>query len=419
MRIIVLVTTCILLFRPSGLWSDVVTSKDGEILKGRVVSESTDSIVFTSPFTGEVTLSRSQIAELVIDTQGDMQSDSQSFEAKLEEVDAPFSANDDESYDWIQLTSGEWLKGEIRAMYRNSIEFDSDELDVQEFDWEDISRIRTAKEFSVRIDKTRTRTGRLAMRDEIVTIDDANITRVNQFDLISIAPDETVEFNNWTANVSISSSLRSGNSEERDISLSGVIQKRTSRRRFYFDFLSNYSESNSETTSDDLRFNSFFDTFRTKKVFIRPISFEFFHDPLQNIDQRYTLGASLGYHLIDNRKTTWDLTVGPAYQRAKFLDLPPGEPIREDDPAIVLTSQFDTELTNKLDLKGSYKIQYANTTGGATYHAWTKFAYELTDAIDLDITLLWDRTEDPVTNLDGTILGNDDLRTTFGIGIEL
>jgi hypothetical protein len=35
-----------------------------------------------------------------------------------------------EGFDWIQLTSGEWLKGELKVLYNDSLEFDSDELDL-------------------------------------------------------------------------------------------------------------------------------------------------------------------------------------------------------------------------------------------------------------------------------------------------
>ena len=41
-----------------------------------------------------------------------------------------------EKYDWLQLTSNEWLKGEIKGMYKDSLEFDSDKLDLLEIDWE-------------------------------------------------------------------------------------------------------------------------------------------------------------------------------------------------------------------------------------------------------------------------------------------
>ena len=39
-----------------------------------------------------------------------------------------------EKFDWIQLTSGEWLKGDLKVLYDKKLEFDSDELDLLELD---------------------------------------------------------------------------------------------------------------------------------------------------------------------------------------------------------------------------------------------------------------------------------------------
>ena len=41
-------------------------------------------------------------------------------------------------YDWVQLSSGEWLKGELISMYREELEFDSDELGLLVLDWDDV-----------------------------------------------------------------------------------------------------------------------------------------------------------------------------------------------------------------------------------------------------------------------------------------
>ncbi|MBL4575088.1 MAG: hypothetical protein JKY51_03185 [Opitutaceae bacterium] len=132
------------------LFSAVVTSKDGETLRGKIISESLDSIVFESPFIGIVTIPRSNIATLAEDEElpdqpKEKANQPQSFQVWLDEVDAPFSKKDDDTYDWIQLKSGEWLKGRFKAMYSQSFEFDSDKLNLLEFDWEDIKRIRTRK----------------------------------------------------------------------------------------------------------------------------------------------------------------------------------------------------------------------------------------------------------------------------------
>ena len=34
----------------------------------------------------------------------------------------------DDKFDWLQLNSGEWLKGEFKVLYDYEVEFDSDEF---------------------------------------------------------------------------------------------------------------------------------------------------------------------------------------------------------------------------------------------------------------------------------------------------
>ena len=43
----------------------------------------------------------------------------------------------DTEFDWIQLASGEWLKGELKTVYDYQMEFDSDELGLLKIDLED------------------------------------------------------------------------------------------------------------------------------------------------------------------------------------------------------------------------------------------------------------------------------------------
>jgi hypothetical protein len=55
-----------------------------------------------------------------------------------------------DKFDWIQLTSDEWLKGEFIALYDDAVEFDSEELEELTLDWEDVRVIRTARVVQVR-----------------------------------------------------------------------------------------------------------------------------------------------------------------------------------------------------------------------------------------------------------------------------
>src|SRR5262245_16080622 len=68
-----------------------------------------------------------------------------------------------DNFDWIQLKSGEWLKGELIALYDGSLEFDSDELDNLTLDWDDIQQVRTGRVVQARFRDQAPVTGLLVM----------------------------------------------------------------------------------------------------------------------------------------------------------------------------------------------------------------------------------------------------------------
>jgi hypothetical protein len=55
-----------------------------------------------------------------------------------------------DKFDWMQLTSGEWLKGEFKVLYEKTVEFDSDKLGLLEIDLQDVAAIRSARTVNVR-----------------------------------------------------------------------------------------------------------------------------------------------------------------------------------------------------------------------------------------------------------------------------
>ena len=46
------------------------------------------------------------------------------------------------------------------------------------------------------------------------------------------------------------------------------------------------------------------------------------------------------------------------------------------------------------------------------------FEIELTDSLDLDLSLVWDRIEKPRPNADGTVPKQDDYRFIVGVGYD-
>ena len=106
-----------------------------------------------------------------------------------------------DTFDWIQLTSDEWLKGELIALYDGRLEFDSEELENLTFDWDDIRELRTGRVVQVPFKNQTQLTGRLLV--------DAKTVRVfgdpssSSIEPSSITPGEPRESSYWSGNVKL------------------------------------------------------------------------------------------------------------------------------------------------------------------------------------------------------------------------
>ena len=325
-----------------------------------------------------------------------------------------------DDFDWIQLKSGEWLKGEFKVLYEKKVEFDSDELGLLKLDWEDVKQIRGHRIFSVRFVGPITVEGLLQVTEDKVFVTVGEERREFERDqLVAIAPGEPKEINFWSGKLSLGLNITRGNTEQTQYSAIGDIKRRTSRTRFITEYLGNFTKTQGVQTVNNQRVTSTFDIFKTRKYFFRPFFGEYFRDPFRNIDSRVTLGAGIGYHIIDTSKTEWDAFAGPAYQRTRFESVLPGEDSSESTPAFVAGTYFEKELTKKVDLNSSYEFQILNEESGTyTHHFIVSLETELTGWLDFDISFVWDRIKDPQPEADGTVPKSNDFYLIFSLGID-
>ncbi len=325
-----------------------------------------------------------------------------------------------DEFDWIQLTSGEWLKGELKVLYEKKLEFDSEELELLEFDWEDVKQVRGHRIFSVRFEGPVTVDGLLQVTEDKVFVTVGEERR--EFDrsqLVAIAPGEQKEINYWSAKLSFGLNLTRGNTEQTQYSAIANIKRRTSATRFVTDYLGNFTKTEGVETVNNQRVNTYFDIFKTRKYFFRPIFGEYYRDPFKNINSRVTVGAGMGYHIIDTSKTEWDVSGGPAYQRTRFDSVQVGQDSSESTAALVAGTYFNTELTKTVDFDFRYELQIVNEASGTyTHHLVAGLETELTSWLDFDVSFVWDRTEDPQPNADGTVPKQDDFYLIFSLGID-
>ena len=325
-------------------------------------------------------------------------------------------------YDWVQLTSNEWLKGEIKAMYQDSLEFDSDKLNLLDIDWKDVKILRSYKNSSVNIDGYGATHGILEVTNQTVQIiNDYETLTFDRSQLISFAPGGEAEIDMWSIKATLSLDVKQGNTDQIDYTAKVSVKRRASKTRFLLDYIGNISKTGGGDDSlvetvNNHRVSANFDYYKTRYFFYSPIFAELFIDPFLNIDSRIQIGTGLGYTVIDDGKTELSFSGGPAFVRTKFISVAAGEENFESTPALVLRTNYDTALTNTLEFIVRYNIQYGNdASGGYTHHAIATLESEMTGKLGIDISLIWDKVTHPTQDADGNTPEADDYRMTIGI----
>ena len=329
-------------------------------------------------------------------------------------------------FDWVQLTSNEWLKGEIKGMYKDNLEFDSDKLDLLEIDWDDVKVLRGHKISSVNIEEVGATHGKLEITGDVVqVISEYGTEEYDRSNLISFAPGGEREVDLWSAKVTLSLDFKQGNTDQLDYTAKATVKRRASRTRFVLDYIGNISKTDGGTDSgtdhlvetvNNHRINANFDYYKTRYFFYTPVFAELFSDPFSNIDLRVQVGSGIGYTVIDDGVSELSFSGGPAYVKTSFVSVLPGESESESTPALVLRTNYDTALTSTIDFIAIYNIQYGNEeSGGYTHHVIATLETELTSKLDIDISFIWDRIDNPTADADGNVPVSDDYRMTLGL----
>jgi putative salt-induced outer membrane protein YdiY len=329
----------------------------------------------------------------------------------------------DHKYDWLRLTSDEWLKGNIISVYDNELEFDSEEFNIQTFDMEDVKELRSRFNQSIRLRNGTTVVGFVILKEgELSILSGGEKVTYPISELFNLTSSSESRIALWDGNIDIGINFLKGNVGQQDYTVSSTLQRRTTASRLRFDFVYNYSELEEEGKSDIVkansrRFSSNYDWLYTPKVFFRVIDLELFQDEIQNIESRNTLGLSLGYHFIDNQRALWDITIGPSYQETRYTDSI--EDSREKSPVISFSNLIEYEITPDIDFIFDYQLKFVNEESGTRLHNLKSgisfdFAYD----IDLDFTLYVDRVAEPLPTTNGPPPEENDFRTVISLSYK-
>ena len=403
---------------------DVLVGTNGERFVGTVAEETSTNVVFDSELGGRLVFPQEKIRDLQRTPPG---SATHATIALVVATNKPAGAVDwkppgvgVDGSDWVQLKSGEWLKGDLKYIQNKEIEFDSDEMDEQTLKLKDVSKVYTAHRVFTKFEDHPSVYGMVVISNELVMVNGSEPLALHRDLLMGITPGGGEPgIRNWSGDVVLSLSLQSGNNDQTLISTSAEIARRTPNTTLLFQYLGNYSQVDDVESANNQRVNGIYDIRLDQHWFVRPAQVEYFQDSLANIAYRLTGGFGGGYYIFDRTGLEWKISAGPAIQYTKFETVENNNADSATTPAALLNSYFKADVTRRLTFIQAWQSTFSDKESGLyTHHTVTTLEFEIKRHLDLDVSFVWDYLQDPQTKSDGDVPQNSDYYLTVGFGVR-
>ncbi len=331
-----------------------------------------------------------------------------------------------DTFDWVQLDSGEWVKGNIKRMRDESMEFDSDELGMLYIDFGDIATVHSPQTNTYVFDGRISATGpAIITEDTIIVQTDQGTKTFPRSELESIVEGER-ERDWWSMKLRFGLQLNRGNTDQLTYNID--FNTRREDRLTLLDLNYNGSFGRTDGVQNVKRHlgEGLFQVFLGSRWWVTPIFGQLFNDTFQEIQFRATPAAGAGVHIIDRPKVTWDFQTGIGYQFLRYTSTAdPTLKNPQHDLFLPLYTYWDFDITGDIDLTLSWLTNLVVTEIGNTNHTGkADLAIELTSVLDLDIAFLFLRTEKPAqpdltSDPSATPVEKNDYQLIVGISLEL
>ena len=405
-------------------WADVLVGTNGERFVGKIIEESPDKVVFESEIAGRLTVPRGRVRELQRASAAQPASTNTApgvaagTLALTNVAWVPPGAGKD-GFDWIQLKSGEWLKGYLDYVQDKKVQFESDELEDLTLKLKDVRQLYSGKAMFTKFDGREELYGSVVLSNGIVQVVGPEQLELPRFFLQGITPGGSREIEFWSGKLTIGANVQSGNTKQATLNSSAELARRTPATQFLLNYLGNFNEVEGTESANNHRVNASYDVRLSRHWFVRPAQFEYYRDELANIAHRGTVGIGAGYYIFDRDDLEWKASAGPGYQYTRFATVEAGEAESASTPAALFQTRFKADVTKRLTFKQSFAATLASKDAGLyTHHTVTALEFEIKRYLDLDLSFVWDYLQLPQPEADGTVPQHSDLRLTLGIGAK-
>ncbi len=338
--------------------------------------------------------------------------------------------------DWIELKTGEWLRGDLHWLRPKGLEtgknvnFYSKKLDGLTLSWGSIAGVHSPKIKSYKFKNKATVSGKAMITKDLVIIEtNQGVETYPRSELLSISEGPPRERTWWSTMLSLGFSANAGNTSQ------GSLTTQWSLAREDGHSLAGVGYNGTVAyTEGDLNVNRHLGDLNTAlflwdRVYLIPIDGQLLFDAFQNIKLRATPGAGAGVYLFNKtrqrRKHTnkfeWDVQSGLGYQFLRLISSAAGVENPQNDGFVMFRTHWKLEFLNdNVELTVDWRTNLVYTSFGRTNHTGTAdVSVEITDMFSFVTSFLFLRTRDPEARSDGTVPNKNDYQIVVSLAITI
>ncbi|MFL2936495.1 MAG: DUF481 domain-containing protein [Myxococcota bacterium] len=323
-------------------------------------------------------------------------------------------------WEWVELTSGEWLKGDIQGIRSDKMDFDSSQFDDLTLDMEDVVQTYSSAVNTFVFTERRVviGIGHITAKEVIIQTA-AGELRYPRQELLSLVVGDHNEWKLWSGSITAGLSTTSGNTEQTTANLQADLHRKGAFLGLRFNYIGNLGSSNNVTNVNNQQLNFQSELFIYDRFYLIPASFEYYSDEFQNIDLRVRPGAGIGYQLFDEKKFSWTVNGTALYELQESISSTQNQSTEFESFALGLKTNLEYDITSDITLTASYGLTLAiPSTSNVDQQVIAKLDVDITKYLSLTATVNWQRIGDPVPLADGTVPQSNDTIITMGASVN-
>ena len=332
-----------------------------------------------------------------------------------------FTIQFDESHDWIRLTSGEWLRGDLHWMRDKDFEFDSDKLDIITKAWSKVDQFHSRQVNTYVFKGKADATGKaMVTKDEVIVETGEGVKTFPRSELIAIVEGGVRERDWWSMRLAAGFSGSAGNTNQGSLNTDFGLARADRFTIAVVDYDGTFGYANREETVNRHLGRAAVVLTMWERLYLVPGYVELFNDRFANIRFRASPASLGGVHIFDTKNADWDFESGLGYQYTRYLSSEIGAENPENDGFVVVHTNWDFDITGDVELELDWRSNVVFTTIGNTNHRGSAiFSIEISDIFDFKTKFIFLRTEEPRPRADGTSPKKNDYQFIVSIALTL